>query len=527
MWPDAGSFRSMTSSSPDLTLGDIVTDNAVRYSGLVAYRHDGRSVTHAELRARAVRLISALAAAGVHRQDVVAVYSRNCLEFGEVIAATQLGGIILATVNFRLSSPEVHDVLDRVRPKVIFFAEEFANVTLGAVQQLPEMPMLVRFDGASCSDTIAYDAFIAEGAPGDPVFVASPDDIACLIFTSGTTGPSKCCVLGQREMRRLMLTMNAELSTGCLDRVLINMPMFHVGALGIIGGVHARGGTVVLQRQFDVPEAVRLISEERVSVLHLAPVMLRALLSELPGQGAVDSVRTVVYSAAPMTMATLDRAMALLPGAGFLNLYGQTEVIVSGLPRELHDPKGDPVRLQSVGFPFPGTRVRIVAEDGADVAPGQAGEVVVQSGAAFRGYWNDHPATLATMRDGWCHTGDIGQFGTDGLLYLVDRKKDVIVTGGENVYSPEVENAVAAVAGVAACAVVGVPDERWGEAVCVVVVPVDGAVVTLGRVVSELRGRLASYKLPRRLVVAAKLPVLASGKVDKKKLRAQLAAGDT
>src|SRR5690606_3005545 len=152
-----------------------------------------------------------------------------------------------------------------------------------------------------------------------------------------------------------------------------------------------------------------------------------------------------------------------------------------------------------------GTRVRIVDDDGADVPVGEAGEIVVQSDSLFRGYWDDHAATLVTLRDGWCHTGDVGRFDERGLLYLVDRKKDVIITGGENVYSPEVEDAVSRVDGVAACAVVGAPDERWGETVCAVVVPDPGAVVTLEDVQAEARQRLAAYKIPRRLLVVDEL----------------------
>jgi acyl-CoA synthetase (AMP-forming)/AMP-acid ligase II len=367
----------------------------------------------------------------------------------------------------------------------------------------------------------SLDDFIAEGRPGELAFTAQPDDIACLLFTSGTTGASKCCILGHRELRRVAFTMNVEMRAGSDDRGLITMPMFHFGALAIIGGLHARGATVVLQKQFDPTEAVSLIAEHRITALHLTPVMVQTLLDQ-PGVGeALDSVRTVVYSAAPMPPHTLRQALRTLPNAGFLNLYGQTEAIVSGLPRELHavgTPEAER-RLASVGYPFPGMRIRIVDENGQDVAPGEPGEIVARSDSLFRGYWNDHAATLVTLRDGWCHTGDIGRVDADGLLFLVDRNKDVIITGGENVYCPEVEDAVGAVDGVLACAVVGTPDPRWGEAVCAVVVTRPQAAVTLEGIQDVVRQRLARYKVPRRLVVVDELPVLASGKVDKKRLR--------
>jgi acyl-CoA synthetase (AMP-forming)/AMP-acid ligase II len=512
----------------DMTLGEIVTDNAVRFPDVVAYRHGHRTVTHAQLRDRAVRLVSAMAAAGVRRQDRIAVLSRNSIEFGELNAAAQLSGIIMATINFRLSPAEMDDALRRVAPSIIFCAEEFMPVIADVAAGIPSGPMLVAIGGQAAPGITAYEPFVEGGLgkdrSGEPEFVAQPDDIAYLLFTSGTTGASKCCILGQREMRRVVCTMNNEMRCGSNDHALINMPMFHFGALAIVGGLHARGGTVVLQQQFDAADAVRLIADERITVLHLAPVMLSALLDEVSDRSAVGSVRTVVYSAAPMTATVLRRALAVLPDAGFLNLYGQTEVIVSGLPRELHipDEPNAAERLSSVGFPFPGTRVRVVDEHGGVVPVGETGEILVRSGSMFRGYWQDAAATQATLQDGWCHTGDMGRLDGRGLLYLMDRKKDVIISGGENIYSPEVEDAVCAVDGVAACAVVGVPDDRWGEAVCAVVVPRTGASLTLDAVQAGVRQRLARYKVPRRLVLVADLPVLASGKVDKKRLRADL-----
>jgi acyl-CoA synthetase (AMP-forming)/AMP-acid ligase II len=508
----------------ELTLGDIVTDNALRFPDVVAYRHGHRAVTHAQLRDRALRLISAVTAAGVGHQDRVAVMSRNSIEFGELIAATQLSGIILATINFRLSTPEIGDALRRVAPTILFCADEFVPAVADLLAGMAFAPLLVVVGDRAHPGITDYEEFIAGGRSGEPEFVARPEDIAYLLFTSGTTGASKCCILGHREMRRVVFTMNSEMRCGSADRGLINMPMFHVGALAILGGLHARGGTVVLQQQFDAADAVRLIADEQITVLHLAPVMLGALLDELGNGKSAKSVQTVVYAAAPMTAAILQRALGALPDAGFLNLYGQTEVIVSGLPREFHafDGPAAAEQLRSVGFPFPGTRVRVVDDNGGVVSAGTTGEILVQSDSMFRGYWQDAAATRATLQDGWCRTGDVGRFDGRGLLYLVDRKKDVIISGGENIYSPEVEDAVCAVDGVAACAVVGVPDDKWGEAVCAVVVPCSGASPTLEAVQEGVRRQLARYKVPRRLILVADLPLLASGKVDKKRVRAEI-----
>lgn len=507
-----------------MTMGDIVTDNAERFPDVVAYRLGADEITHAELRERAVRLASAMTQRGLRRQDRIAVMSRNRIEFGELFAATHLSGIVMATISFRWSRGEVLEALRRVTPSIVFCDEEFAPMIGALAAELPGVRLVVSLGAESWPQMLRYDDFIAEGASGELALTAQPDDIACLLFTSGTTGASKCCILGHRELCRISFSMNLEMRCGSDDRGLINMPMFHFGAVAIIGGLHARGSTVVLQRQFDPAEAITLIAEHGVTVLHLAPVMLQTLLDTAATGAGLESVRTIVYAAAPMTPYTLRQALKTLPKVGFLNLYGQTEVTVSGLPRELHV-VGDPAAEQllgSVGFPFPGVRIRIVDDDGRDVAPGLPGEIVVQSDSVFRGYWNDHAATLATLRDGWCHTGDVGRVDDRGLLYLVDRKKDVIITGGENVYSPEVEDTVLEMKTVTACAVVGAPDRQWGEAVCAVVVTNPGAAPTLSEVQEFVRDRLARYKVPRRLLVVEALPVLASGKVDKKLLRSMV-----
>jgi acyl-CoA synthetase (AMP-forming)/AMP-acid ligase II len=343
----------------DMTLGEIVTDNSVRYPQVVAYRHDERTITHAQLRARAVRLVSAMAAGGVRRGDRVAVLSRNCIEFGELNAACQLSGIIMVTINFRLSPMETANARHRVEPSIVFVAHEFASVSGRFAAELPNRPLVVVIGAEVALNMVGYEQFVGGGNDGKLELVARPGDIAYLLFTSGTTGASKCCIIGQREMYRIACTMNNEMRCGSADRGLINMPMFHVGALAIVGGLHARGGSVVLQQQFDAAGAVRLIADERITVLHLAPVMLKALLDRVGDTAAMQSLRTVIYAAAPMTMGLLRRALAMLPDAGFLNLYGQTEVIVSGLPRELHELDGPDAeeQLRSVGFPFPETRV--------------------------------------------------------------------------------------------------------------------------------------------------------------------------
>ncbi|WP_428338899.1 class I adenylate-forming enzyme family protein [Mycobacterium sp.] len=502
------------------TMGDIVNDNAERFPDVYAYRSNTRAVTHSQLRSRATQLVSALASAGVKRQDRVAVMARNGIEFGELLAATYLSGVALAGINVRWSQSEVSDALKRVTPRVVFCDDEFAPLVSRCSSDVSDVWDWVSIGPGRPAGMTAFEDFVAQGSSADCELVARPDDIACLLFTSGTTGSSKCCIIGQRELHRVAFAMNTELRAGSDDAGLINMPMFHFGAIAIVAGLHARGGTAVLQSTFDPAQALHLIAEQRVTSLHLAPTMLQRLLDQHGVSDALKSVHSVMYSAAPMAMASLRQALKAFPGVGFVNLYGQTEGMISGLPRELHGMDSDAAhRLASVGFPMPGVRLRIVDEDGREVPHGSAGEIVVSSDSQFRGYWDDDAATIATLRDGWCHTGDIGRLDERGLLFLVDRKKDVIVSGGENVYSPEIEDVLAQMPSVAACSVVGVADRHWGEAICAVIVARPGVRPTLDELRGFARQRLARYKVPRRVVFVDDLPVLATGKVDKKQLR--------
>ncbi|HVW45059.1 MAG TPA: AMP-binding protein [Amycolatopsis sp.] len=515
----------MPSNHLDFCLGDIARQNADRFPGVPAYVDETGARTHADLYTRASAVAAALAKAGLRRQDRIGLFGRNSIAFGEVFAAAGISGIIVATVNFRLAAPEVGRILADARPRVLFVDAEFLPV-VDLVRADLDLELVVCLGATDRTDVVAYEDFVASAPGPDLPFAAQPDDIAALVYTSGTTGKPKGAMLGQRQLYHCALIMNGEMRTGSDDRALLVMPTFHIGATAIALGLHARGGTAVLHRQFDASALLDAVPAERITVLHLAPVMLQAVLDAAATRpGALANVRTVVYSAAPISGPTLQQALEIMPEAGFLNLYGQTEVITSGLPRELHygDGAARERRLTSVGHPFPQTAVRIVAEDGTECAPGTPGEITVSTPAMFRGYWNDSVATAETLRDGWCHTGDIGVFDEEGLLHLVDRKKDVIISGGENVYSLEVEEAVITHPGVARCAVVGVPDERWGEAVCAVVVPVEGATIELAELREYVAARIARYKAPRSVVVVDELPVLQTGKIDKKTLRLRVA----
>lgn len=506
-----------------LTMGDTLEDNARRFGEEPAYIMGEARVSHGELLAAGRQLASALEAVGLQRQDRVGILAMNCLEFGEVLAAGQWSGLIVATVNFRLAPPEMTYIINDSAPRVLFFEAQYLEVIERLRPQLPSVETYICI-GDEAPWAIGYASFRARGEEQGSSYRSREEDIACLIYTSGTTGKPKGCILGQREMREGARTMSVETRSGPADRILLVMPLFHIGAMAMGQGVHYRGGCVVLHREFNPQTLLQAVQNDGVSILHLAPTLVQMVL-EHPEVPATDfsGLHTLVYSAAAMPLPVLKRGMALL-GNIFLNLYGQTEVFSSGLLREQHHPDGSERQkrwLTSVGQPFPNTLIRIVDDQGRDCPQGEAGEIVVRSAAMARGYWNNSAATLETFRDGWCHSGDVGVIDEDGMLYLVDRKKDVIVSGGENIYSREVEDAIMAHPAVLECAVIGMPDAKWGESVCAITVLRQGERVGEEQLIDHCRTLIASYKKPRSIIFVDSIPKLPTGKIDKVSLRKQ------
>jgi acyl-CoA synthetase (AMP-forming)/AMP-acid ligase II len=446
----------------------------------------------------------------------------NSIEFGSVMAATQWAGFILATANFRLAPPEILHIINDGAPKVLFFDARYLAVIEELRSRLTSVERFVCI-GGSTAWAADYEIFIAGGEPAGPPLRAREEDLCCLLYTSGTTGKPKGCLWGHRELRQLVQIDAWLCDMQQPDRVLIVMPMFHVGGLVISLSQHVRGGAAYLYRQYEPAAVLKAIERDRLTILLLAPTMVQMLLDQ-PGIDAADlsSVRMIIYSAAPMPVSVLKRAIEVFGGCGFVNLFGQTEICMFCLSPEQHRPDGteqERKRLSSVGKPYPNLLARIVDDNGNDCPPNTPGEIVAKSSAMFRGYWNNHIATIETLRDGWCHTGDIGKIDDDGFLYLVDRKKDMIITGGENVYSREVEEAVLQHRAVSECAVIGVPDPKWGESVCAVITLHRDQHATEAEIIEHTRTLIAGYKKPKRVIVAEALPKLVTGKVNKVELR--------
>jgi acyl-CoA synthetase (AMP-forming)/AMP-acid ligase II len=371
----------------------------------------------------------------------------------------------------------------------------------------------------------SYEEVIAAAPDAQPPIRPQPDDGVYLIYTSGTTGKPKGVQLSHRAILTAAIGISWESGVRPTDRMLIVMPLFHIGGKINQLAYMAAGATIFLHRSFDATAMLRCIEEERITSAHFAPVMVRALLDH-PELASFrkNSLRSVQYASAPMSVAQLREAMAAF-GPIFTQVYGMTECVVGTiLHAHDHKPDGTPAevrRLASAGQPFFDHVIRVVRPDGSDCAVEEIGDILIRGPSVMTGYWNNSAATVETLRDGWMHTGDVGFFDSEQFLFIVDRKKDMIVSGGENIYSREVEEALLTHPAVLQAAVIGVPDTRWGESVKACIVLREGCVASEDELIQHCRARIASYKKPRSVDFLDALPRLFNGKIDKKQLRAR------
>jgi len=482
-----------------------------------------------EFAGRARRLANALIAGGMRRQDRVGILAMNCPEYFEVYGVAETSGLIANPVNFRLAPREVAYIIRDAGPRVLFFESQYAQ-TIGEVRA--ELASVERYIciGAEKPDWAeAYEDVMASGEDALEMR-PQPDDLLCIMYTSGTTGRPKGAMITHRAFLELGEAWAHELAADVGDRVLLAMPLFHIGARSQGIALTVRGGTIVLHRAFDAEAVLRTIAEQRITQVHLAPTMMQAVLG-VPDNEKYDtsSIKTINYAAAPMPVTVLRRALTRF-GRVLINGYGQTEGCGTALAKHYHRPDGDERdrrRLGSIGQAQTATLLRIVDENDVELPVGSIGEICLKSAQNMVGYWNNSVATIETLRGGWLHTGDMGYQDEDGFVYLADRKKDMIVSGGENIYSREVEEALMAHEAVVDAAVIGVADEYWGEAVKAVVVVRRGAGIAAADLIAHCKTLIASYKCPKSVEFVDELPRLPSGKISKVTLREQFRGGDS
>lgn len=478
----------------------------------VALRYDGREWTYCELSERVYRLAHAMRRLGVGRGDRVAYLGPNHPSFLEALFATGTLGAVFVPLNLRLAAPELAQILGDSGSRLLLVAPEHA----GTVAALPGTTTVVALDGG-------YEELLA-GAPADPVDEpVSLDDVCLIMYTSGTTGGPKGAELTHGNITWNSVNVLVDMDLRSDDVALLAAPLFHTAGLNMTClPVLLKGGTVLLVPAFDPAATLELVQVHRVTFMFGVPAMYDAVAAQ-PGWAGADlsSLRIVTCGGAPVPERTIRAYLAR--GLTFIQGYGLTEAAPGVL---MLDADQVTAKAGSAGVPHFFTDVRVITPEQADAAPGEKGEVVVQGPNVMPGYWGRPAETADVLREGWLRTGDIATVDEDGYAYIADRVKDMIISGGENVYPAELEEALRDHPAVADCAVIGVPDDRWGEVGRAVVVLRPGHTAAERELLDHLTGRLARYKIPRSVRFADELPRTPTGKILKRELRRRFGDAD-
>lgn len=499
-------------------LADIPTAQARARGGDAAIVFNGRSTSYAELEQRSAVAAAGLIAAGATPRTRICVLTKNHERWYELFFGCIRARACLVPINCRLAAPEIAFILNDAAPAILFVGAGFFETALSAVAQLARKPRLVALHGNDPAFE-AYEDWYASAGAADTLPQPQDGDDAIQLYTSGTTGAPKGVVLTNRNYRRWMeMASTIEgFSYDPGDTALLVMPLFHVAGANMSIAALAQGGRIVLEEDFNAEAALETMSRERVANAFLAPAMILMMLQSpaLAGQN-FSALKIISYGASPIASDVLRRAQERF-GCGFVQFYGMTESTGGGtyLPPSAH---GRPDLLKSCGVAWPETEVAILGPDGGVLPPGIIGEIAIRSDIVMKGYWHREAATAETLTGDWLHTGDVGFMNADRFFFVHDRLKDMIISGGENVYPAEVENAIQGCPGVADVAVIGVPDERWGEAVKALVVR-DGNAASEVEVIAWARARIAAFKAPKSVEFVEALPRNASGKVLRRELR--------
>lgn len=497
------------------SLADILPGHARARPDRAALVAGDRVITYTALEDRVRRTAGALATAGVSAGDRVAVLLGNVPEFVEVVHGAWRIGASVAPLNVMLTPEEIGYVLADADANVVVTGRALVPSVLAVRDRLAGLEqVLVTGRGPSPRRTASYEKALSRAVEPSRADVG-PDDLALLAYTSGTTAEPKGAMLTHENLLSNLDMIRAvpALAEVGSDVVLAALPLFHIFGLATLGLVLREGGTAVLVERFDPVATLELVARRRVTVLPGAPPMFQAWLAT-PGAPDLSSVRLAVSGAAPLPAAVLE-AFRDRFGITIWEGYGLTETSPAVTTTAL----GEETRPGSIGLPLPAVEVRLIDEHGAEVEEGDPGQIVVRGPNVFAGYWRRPDETEAAFRDGWFLTGDVAYRDDDGYLHIVDRTKDVIIVSGFNVFPKEVEDAIALHPKVAECVVLGVPDQRTGEAVKALVVGRLGETLTEEEVLDRCRDSLARFKWPRDIELVDSLPKHATGKVLRRRLR--------
>jgi len=500
-------------------IADLIEIQARERPERIGLSFEGRSFTYAEMNARANRAAQALVSLGVGRGDRIGWLARNVATFWDTLFGAAKIGAVMTPINWRLAPAEVARILDDARPKLLVGEAAFIEALTAAGGGAGVNTMLLETGGANC-----FDALVDQQEDTAQDYEPASEDVAVQLYTSGTTGLPKGVVLPNRcyfevgvagEGAGVIIPQTED------EAILHALPHFHVAGVNFGLMAVARSMPIIQLRQFDPAAIVKAAQGDSPLSAFLVPAMIMMILEAAKSAGAsLEKFVGVSYGAAPMPEPLLDAAMAAMPNAVFTQFYGMTET-TGGVTVLAHDDhaKGKKQRV-SAGRPLPGCEVKIYDPvTGAEKPQGETGEIVARSWFVMDGYWMNPDATKEVLRDGWYWSGDAGYVDENGFIYVVDRIKDMIISGGENIYPAEIENVLAKCPALLEVAVIGVPDERWGEAVKVVAVKRPDAEIDAAGIVDFLKGKVADFKLPRHVAFLDALPRNPSGKILKTTLR--------
>ena len=512
-------------------IGHLLSRAALRYGDRSAWREGDLTITFREAESRVNRLAHALLELGGQPGDRVAMLLANCYQGLETILAPMKAGMAVVPMNIRLHPEEHEYMVSDSGAFALVYGEEFRDHLSRIRERLTGVKHFVCVGRAPRGD-LAYDQLLDGGPETAPDPAIDPDDLAWIFYTSGTTGRPKGAMLTHRNLLTMVEQFLLEINPARPGDVLLHAaPITHGSGISIFHHI-ARGAASAfpLTRAFDPPKVFEAIERYRATTMFLVPTMINMLLAS-PDRGKYDlsSLHTIFYGGAPMYVEQLLEAVRTF-GPIFVQIFAQGEapMTCTTLPKEEHLVGDDPVklaRLASAGREVMGVRVCIVDDEDRELPAGQMGEIVVRGDLVMKGYWGKPEATAETLRGGWLHTGDIGYLDRGGYLYVTDRKKDMIISGGSNIYPREIEEVICGHPAVFEVAVIGIPDEKWGESVKALVVTHEGKRVTEAEIIEHCKRHLASYKKPQSVEFLATLPKNAYGKVLKRELRDRYWAG--
>lgn len=511
-----------------VNLGDILARNARKFSVKTAIIYETGRLSFQDFNERVNRLSNGLLNMGLKKGDRLAVFVHNGNEFLEVYFAAAKTGAIFCPFNNHLTEKELADIINYSTPRFLFFNRDYSEKLLAAAKYVSSVEQYICLEGPVDRFAADYASLLQSGRrnePSVPIPISEDDDLS-IFFTAGTTGTPKGAVHTHRHVIANGMAGAVEHKCNYDERVLVCFPMYHISCEDNIGRHTFLPNTFVIQREgaFDPEKVLSGIEREKITRCQFVPTMITSLLQS-PNIDKYDlsSLNLMLYASAPMPVELLRKAMDRFK-CPFAQMYGQTESgpIISILPPEDHvrNPSEKQLRrLGSAGKPIFTYEARIVDDTDRDVAVGEVGEIIVRSEAMMKGYWQLPEQTAEKLKGGWLHTGDLGKFDEDGYLYVIERKDDMIISGGVNIYPREIEEVLYGHPAIREAAVIGVPDAYWGEALKAVVVVKSDATLTGDEVIRFCGERLAGYKKPKSVDFVQELPKSPQGKILKKAIR--------